>query len=1328
MLAMRTPRALVACLLRGLARFALVAYFLLALGILVLRYVVLPQIDDYRGQVEQAVSASLELPVAIAEIDAHWQGLRPYMALHGVQVHDSQGNPALALDHVEAELSWTTLLFFELRFHRLEILAPTLRLRRAADGQLFVAGLPLSSTTADSDAGVADWLLGQRNILIRDAIIDWQDEQRAAPLLSLRHVNLHLQNSGSRHRFGLTAEPPRALADRIDLRGDFRGGSFNRLGDWQGAAYVELGYADLAGWRSWVDYPVELPQGSGALRLWFDYAGQALGGVRGDIALHDVQLRLAPELPPIELESLTGRLGGKRSAQGFELEGQRLALTTRDGIRVAPTDVHFTWTAARAGRLAQGAQGAQGAFTANGLDLDALARLAAHLPFPDAVRRQLAAFAPRGLLHELKLDWQAAAAQPAQADAVVASSPAPGKFSITTRFEGLGVNPHGALPGVSGLAGRIEGNESGGVFQLSGPEAVLELPAVFAEPRIALGGLEARARWQSREKEIEVTLESAVFQNSDAAGELSGVYVYPKGEAAAPGVIDLQGRLTRGQAQAVWRYIPLEVAAGVRDWLQGALVGGVSQETRLILKGDLQRFPFDDGSGVFSVLGRFEGASLRYVEGWPQIDDISGELEFVGKRMLIKGHSGRIFGVALSNVRAAIDDLDADHPLLLVSGQARGPTADFLRFIDDSPVAASIDHFTEGMRAEGRGALDLKLAIPLEHPEQTRINGAYQFTDDRLKVADELPLLTEVNGRLQFTENGLQVERARANLMGMPLAFDVRTAGNGAVNIDAEGSLNVAELRRQWPSSLLDQLSGSMAWRGNILARKSSAEVSITSRLIGLASTLSEPLAKTAAEALPLRFERKLLATGSGRNVVPREQSELTLGHAVTARLIHRRPGGAGSPAEFERGLVAIGDSTVTTLPDKGLAVAVNMKRIDVDAWRGWLQPSPSASPAASDADGSDKPAWPLASVQLKTPELLLFGQRLEDFDLRAQPGREGNWRADLKSRDATGELQWQPAGRGRLAARLRHLNIRPAAVSQGNGGNGEGKGGSALKVQPEDMPALDIEVDQFVLRDKPFGKLRLSADGRDGAWEAGVDIENEDGRLNGSGKWRPHSAQADVQLKFNLTARSIEKLLNRLGYADAVRRGRATLAGDVSWDGTPFALDYPTLSGQLAVDAESGQFNKLEPGVGRLLGILSLQSLPRRISLDFRDVFSEGFAFDRIEGKVDVKSGVMNTQNLQIRGPSAKVLMSGSVDLPREMQHLKVRVQPAIGESLAVGAMIANPAAGAIAWLAQKALRDPLDQAFAFEYAVSGSWAEPRVERIGAQPSAKADVPEKKR
>ncbi|MBP9713376.1 MAG: TIGR02099 family protein [Sterolibacterium sp.] len=1302
-------------------RLALGLYFVLALLILTLRYAVLPHIEDYRGDIERALSSSLHLPVAIARIDAHWQGLLPYLSLHGLQVHDREGRAALGFDNIEAELSWTSLLYFEPRFYRLEIIAPSLDIRRDRTGRFFVAGLPLD-TESSTDTAFSDWLLAQRRIVIRDARITWHDEQRGAPPLELQHLHFLLQNNGRRHRFGLTAEPPRALAARLDVRGDFKGDDLSRLAEWSGQAYADLDYADLAVWRQWLDYPIELPQGSGALRLWLGVARGQPTEITADIALHHVQMRLGKGLPLLDLPALTGRLSATHTAQGYRLNAQRLALQTQDGIDFAPTDFHFEWNESADRRTANGM------FNANQLDFDALARLASHLPFDAATRKQLVDYAPRGHLLDLKTHWKG----PLNAQGELH----PAEYGIAARFQGLGVNAQGALPGFSGLSGSVTGDEQGGVFHLDSPQATLALPTVFAEPRIELGTFKAQARWKAQQETIDVRLEQASFENQDAAGMARGRYVYhlsDHGEASTPGEIDLDARLTRGHGGAVWRYIPLAVGQGVRDWLKTAIIGGSSHDTTLRLKGDLRQFPFDDGSGIFSVKGRFQDATLRYADSWPAIEHINGALEFTGNRMLIQADSGTLYGVRLSQVEATIHDLRPEVTPLHIHGKASGPTTDFLRFIEASPVGTSIDHFTAEMSAQGQGTLELKLMLPLPHLDKSVIEGSYQFAGNRLKVDADLPPLGDVQGRLRFTGDALQADRVRATLLGMPMTLDLKTQA-GALAVNAEGQLAIDDLRQQMPHPILNQLSGSARWRGTVLARKKTAEVTLESSLVGIRSTLPEPFNKNPNEVLALHFERKSLpsatatpSTSSTSSTPPtaaptRDQIDFSLGALAAARLIRRMDAQSGT-ALAERGALAIGEPLV--MPEKGGLLAVNLKKINVDLWRSLLA-RPAGEPGAEN-HASALPL-PLNVVTLKTQELEAFGHQLRELDARASLSREGAWHASLKSRDVTGELFWKGQGSGRLGARLKQLIIHQATPHVGDTPTPPPPPNtSTTTTRPEDLPGLDIEVDQFTVRDKALGKLKLTADNHAGRWEARLDIDNEDGNLSGSGRWQPRATQADTQLKFLLTAKSIEKLLSRLGYADAVKRGKATLEGQVSWNGAPFAIDYPSLGGQFRVDAENGQFNKLEPGVGRLLGVLSLQSLPRRITLDFRDVFSQGFAFDSINGNLSMNKGVIETRDLQISGPAAKVLMSGSASVPQETQNLKVRVQPAIGESLAVGAMIAHPAAGALAWLAQKVLRDPLDQAFAYDYSVTGSWADPKVEKLSAPAPQPASPVEKK-
>ncbi|HRG71991.1 MAG TPA: AsmA-like C-terminal region-containing protein, partial [Thauera aminoaromatica] len=351
----------------------------------------------------------------------------------------------------------------------------------------------------------------------------------------------------------------------------------------------------------------------------------------------------------------------------------------------------------------------------------------------------------------------------------------------------------------------------------------------------------------------------------------------------------------------------------------------------------------------------------------------------------------------------------------------------------------------------------------------------------------------------------------------------------------------------------------------------------------------------------------------------------------------------------------------------------------------------------------------------LAADELGVFGQTFKAVDLRARAD-PGGWKARLESDRADGEFDWRAAGKGTLAARFRHLRLVREAGGAQAGADGDSAGDEAVDDPPQRLPALDVVAERFDINELELGRLEVLARNRGNLWQLDrFALVSADGRLAGKGQWRAGARQR-TELDFALETASMGGLIRRLGHPDVVRGGAASLAGQLAWRGAPTRIDYPSLSGRLRLETGAGQFNRLEPGVGRLLGILSLQSLPRRITLDFRDVFSEGFAFDRISGSIELARGVLRSEDLEIRGPAARVAMSGSADVVSETQDLRVLVQPTLSESVAIGAAagLVNPVAGVVTYLAQKVLSDPIEKLFAFEYTVTGAWSDPQVAKRG--------------
>lgn len=1262
--------------LRLLGWLILALYFAFVALVLVLRYEVLPEIDRYQGRIEEAISQALEQQVKIGRVEARWHGLNPVLMLEDVTLLDGEGIPALTLSRVQGELSWRSLWHSQPLFTLLAVERPVLNIRRNAEGNIFVAGMSMAGS---GDPRALQWVLDQQRIQILDATLVWEDELRQAPPLVLEDLQLQLENRRGYHLFGLTGVPPAQLASRLDIRGKLRGRADIPFENWEGEVFTQLVYADLAAWKAWVDYPVDLPKGRGGVRLWAGREGGVWKGT-ADLVLKDLHIRLAEKLPELELDQLTGRLDVQQAPGYIRVHTRQLTLDTRSGIHLPPLDLALEWR----GEMGQPGQGS---FSANTFDLNTLAGLAAYLPLDATTRDLLAKYQPRGEVRNAVANWDARGGDWK-------------KYSLKAGFENLGLSAYGVVPGAQGLVGQVEASERGGLLKIEAAKSSIELPAVFAESQIPLDQLLAQIAWKPQDKGVLVNIESLEFKGPHASGYVGGTY--QKGEEG-PGVIDLKGGISQAQATEVWRYIPKVVSADVPAWLRQGLKAGTGTDAKLVLKGDLKDFPFRDPStGQFLITAKARDVTVHYAKGWPIIEHVEADMSF-GLGMKIQVDSARLLGASLGPVTVEIPDFESYDERLLVKGRAVGPTAEFLKFIEQSPVARTIDNFTDGMTAKGNGRLELGLNIPLRDVDSTQIKGAYFLEGNEVVFVPGFPAATGVNGRLEFTENSVSVPDVRGSFLGSPMKMTAFSEG-GSVIIKANGGFSAKELRHQLNQKALEHVTGSSTWQAEVKVRKKNADFLVTSNLQGLGSSLPAPFNKNAADVLPLRLQKSAADSRDGK---VRDRIVFSLGKILEGELIRIQAPHGGAVA-LERGGIGIGQAP--KLPSKGLAVFVNQDRLDLDTWNRVL----GSAPGTDSGTAAQAPS-PLNLVALQVRELSAFGHSFTEVGLRLRPEGSG-WRAVVAAKEVAGELFWDGAGKGMVTADLKRLRLESP-----DDGSGTEQPADLLKT----LPGMDIRVGDFAVGERRFGRLELNAENGKGRWNLrNIQIENPDGKLVGSGVWDMVNTRR-TWLSFDLDSSNSGGMLSRLGYPGMVKGGTARLQGKLDWAGPPISLDPASLGGMLQLEAAKGQFAKLNPGAGRLLGLLSLQSFTRRLTLDFRDIFSDGFAYDQISAKMIIKNGVMRTDgDLRVDGPAGKVLMTGTVDMKQETQDLLVTVQPEVGGVAAVGAaVVINPVVGAAALVAQNVLRNPLNKMFSVQYRVTGSWDEPQMTKVDTRTPQESEV-----
>ncbi|MEP7328030.1 MAG: YhdP family protein [Betaproteobacteria bacterium] len=1261
--------------------------------LLVLRFAIFPRIGDYRDRIAAEIGAVLGQPVTIGAITAGWDGWNPRLGIDNFAIHDvgtPGGAPALLLPRVDVVVAWTSIPVWDLRLKELAVERPQLAIRRGVTGKLYVAGLEVDTTTAGSDSRVTRWLLQQRQIIVHDAGVTWIDELRTAPPLVLNHVTLRLEKLFGRHEFGLVAEPPPELASQVDVRGEFTASTVH---DWRaakGKLYLRVDYVDLAPWRAWISQLQAVETGKGAMRLWFEFAGGHATDAVADVELSDVRTRLAKDLPQLDLTTLGGRLLWKRSAGARELGARGLTFQTRAGQALAPINLNIAVTDSPDGAVIGGH------LDVDRLEVAPLAALATHLPFPAAWRRDVAMLALKGGIADAKYAWKGPVEEPVE-------------YTGSGTFSQFSIAANANAPGASGVSGSFTFDQASGDLRLDSRDMRVVLPRVFAES-LLFNTAAGRVRWSRDDGGWRFAFDDVRFATPHTSGNASGTW---RSQGDGPGIIDLKAGLAKAEAQNLYRYLPLTLDTHLRDWLRSAIKEGTATDIKLVLAGDLGKVPFADAKrGQLHASFNVADATLDYAQGWPALTGIDATVRFDGAGLSVDGRSAKLFGATVGPLTMAIPNLGAQFPMLTLVGNAAGPTTEFLHFIDKSPVAAAIGHFTDGARVTGDGKLALRLDIPLGMVGGNTAVGEFSFKGNSLVLPD-IPHLTDVGGAITFTEHSVRSRDLVATTVGGPSRIDLHS-DDGGVHVHATGTAQITALQTEMPLPLMQRLSGAVEWTLQSTTLAQATSWTLESNLRGVAINVPAPVGKDAATPAMFRVERRPVPGKTDVDL-------MSVDYDGALRVLLQRTQ-KGDTTSVDRALVLLGKAVnAGGAPDRaGIWVRGQIADLDLDEWLA-LYGKERARYAATPQGAAAAPVPPLRGVEIETRRIDIFGRVLRDLNVSALRGAGEDWRLRLQGRELEGTAIWggpiPAAPNGKLTARL--TRFVPPDPDELHPAHSEI---AADEQARNTWPQLDIVADTFVKRGHDLGRFELQAQPSGTDWRvATMTLANSAGRLDTNGWWRIGRDKQTTEMDVHLTAEDAGKFLERMGYPVAVINAPTKINGKLAWNGAPNDFDYPTLTGSFSLVSGAGQFTKIDPGIGKLLGVLSLQALPRRITLDFRDVFSEGFAFDDITGDFEVQRGQMRTDNLRLAGPAASVKITGDIDLARETQNLNVRVLPSLASSVSAGAavlFIANPLLGAVVgagtFLAQKMFDDPIEKLFSYDYLVSGAWSDPQVERAG--------------
>ncbi|MBS0432538.1 MAG: TIGR02099 family protein [Proteobacteria bacterium] len=1255
------------------ARFALgalIAGLLIAMAVAMgLLQLLLPLVARHPDRLAQFLSVRLHRPVHFQSLQGQWQPSGPLLTVEGLTLGAAyRGGESLVLPKASIKFDLGAWLKPRHRWITLRLTGLELRVEHDAAGwRVLGLGNPNEKNQAPLQSLPVDLDLHALKVDIVDVV-----SQRTYAISS---PHLRLVNVGDALHFGGSVVR-RGAPQPITVIGDFDARHQNA------DLYIATHDLDLAAAMRDVDLRGYAARaGRGDLELWGSWRGNRLQDAAARFDLRALALA-GPDGRRADLPALAGVVGIRRVADGYDVR-YRSAGSAKDDIDdVGGASLHW-----------QTGKGTPSlTLAARSIDLAPLLSLASLLPqAPASLSAWVANAHPGGRIDGAALRWNG-----------------DGRYALEARLRRIAATPYGNLPGVDLANATLRGDRESLALEIPQQPLTLFIPRAFRWPWAFQRAGGTVAAWHDAAG-WHVGSDGFAFDNHDVGGECRGEVLIPA-DGGKP-FLDVSAVVTHASVDATKFFLPLTLPPPTLAWLDRGLVAGEVDAGRVAFRGDLADWPFVNHHGRFEAVGHVHDAVLDYGPGWPRAEHIAASAEFIGNSAMVHADSAEVHGNEVTHAEASIPDFDDG--VLTLTAQGEGSGASLLGFVRNSPIGHGLDSTLSALQIGGTGHLALTLVLPFARVEDFSLDGALQLHDADVTAKSWNLALQGVGGALSFDARGFRATALQGRWHDAPVALAIASGGDtgdAALQLQASmsGMFTPQSLLSDYPNlaSLAKIAHGTGTFRIGleVAAQGNAADAAKTLRvqsdLRGISVDLPAPLDKPPGSVLPMDLQLGMPFSGG--------DLRLTLGDLLRAH--GRLPDAdARKPPALA---VAFGSAMPQAVPQQGMLVTGHAPVLDLGDWTQLAAGGPATGAAANAIGGLP----PLVDAQVATDDALVFGSHLGalslhyatqagtrtiTFDGAALAGTLALPDTDLAQRGITAQLQrlyWpeSPPPQGQAQGQA----VAPAPSA------------GALDLAPASLPPLHLAVDDLHLGKARMGAAHFeSAPTAAGMHIARMDMKSRFADIRAQGDWNGNARDNRSRFSIQIASDNLGRMLEDLDYAGLISGGRATHASiDGSWPGAPSAFSLANIDGTLKVSVGEGRILDVRPGMGRLLGLFSITQLPRRLALDFGDVYKSGFGFNSVKGSFRLADGNAYTDDLDIDGASAEIKMRGRTGLRAHDYDQTVDVTPHTGGALAVvGAVVGGPI-GAAAGLAISRAANQVAHA---RYSITGSWAKPVITTI---------------
>lgn len=1259
------------------ARFTamtLVAVVLIALAVAMgLVQVLLPLMTRYPDFVARQLSARLHQPVSFKSLSSEWQPSGPLLVMTDLKLGPRQpGEPPLVLPHAALKFDLGAWLRPNHRWITLRLGDMDLRIEHSTSGWHVIgfSRTPVDPMTALRALPVD---LDLRNLRVEIVDVPGGHSWR----LLVPHARM--VRAGDAVRFGamvtqLGTHQTVTLNGKIDTV--TRDAAFH-------AATRGMDFADALRGLDLRGYAV--PSGRGDLDLWADWSGGKLASAALRYDLSDFRVA-GPDGRVVDAPRLGGTLQAKRADGGWDLAWRGPGKPGATIDQAGGALVHL-----------RGHSGAwQVSAAAHAVEVAPWLPVLAMLPqLPESVAAWVTQAQPRARIESAAFVRDGA-----------------GRLDATVHLSGLHATAAGKAPGLDLARATLRADEHALLVELPAQPAVVALTHVFRKPftfEQLQGDLVA---WREDGK-WNVAADDLRFETGELAGSGHAHMVW-LGDGHRPflSAYATVDHARVGNATQFWPYRHMKPQ--LIEWLDRALVDGDVTSGSVLIRGNLDDWPFLHNEGRFEATGTVSNATFDFHEDWPRATKVDAALDFVDNQMRIVATHADVLGVTVTHAEATIPDLR--HGVLGLAVQGNGSGADMLEFVRHSPVGADAIDVLDGITVGGTGKFDIHMSIPLDDVAGFTLGGKVDLAKADV-TADKWNLaLKGVTGPLVIDGKGFRAQDLTTTFRGAPATLSL-AVGSGVAdpkNI-VEGSLDVTtsvqNLATGYPDldPLVVNASGEAPFHVGVRVvsgtdgAAATPILTVQSSLKGVALDFPAPLDKPAASTLPLDFTLQLPPAGAPLTV--------SLGDVlrVRGRLADASHGQATALA------VNFGSTAPTAVPAHGLEVGGHAARLDLS---GWIQRATGA--------GSGGAFPPLVRAHVGMDHAEVFGTDLGPLKFDYVAGVQAN-KVSVAGPSITGTLQLPVADlmTHGITADFEHLRLPEEETAPESSEPATPPTGVSL-VAPTAVPPLHVTI-----RNLELGKLRLGAVVFESApFALGMHVSRfestgKDFTIKAQGDWNGTRDASQSHFVIDIASQDLGRMLSASGFSELLEGGKDShIHLDATWPGPPSSLSLAWMTGTLAIEVGEGSILSVQPGLGRLLGLLSLKELPSRLMLHFGDVFKPGFGFDHATATFELRDGSAYTRDMVIAAPAANIAVQGRIGFRARDYDLTVDVTPHVGVALpVVGAVLGGPIGAAAGLVVQGLVGKGINEAAGHTYRVSGGWDKPQVTSTATPAAEQSDA-----